>query len=162
MTTGSDDFPAAPLDRPTKLVTAAVIAALVGLGLTIPASEVGGLGVALVWLLPLGLMLLAYGFAPAGYQVSPDELHVQRKWFGSRRFQIRSAQTTSAFFGLGGLRLVGSGGVFGWYGLFWRKDTGRYRAYVTDRSRLVTCDGPDGIVVVSPVDPVAFVAAAHR
>ena len=162
MTTGPDTYPAAPLDRPTKLLTAAVIAALVGLGLSIPVSEVGAAGLALVWIVPAALLLLAYGFAPNGYRVSGAELQVERRWFGGRSFRIDSAQATSALFGLGGIRLLGSGGVFGWYGLFWRKGTGRYRAYVTDRSRLVTCEGPDGIVVISPLDPVAFVAAASR
>ena len=155
-------FRAAPLDRSTKVLTAAVVAVLVGLGLTIPVGEVGVIGVALAWVVPAAILVLAYGFAPSGYGVSSDELRVQRKWFGGRRFRIESAQTTSAAFGLGGIRLFGSGGVFGWYGLFWRKGTGRYRAYVTDRSHLVTCQGPDGIIVVSPADPGSFVAAARR
>ena len=155
------DFAAAPLDRPTKLLTAALLVALVGLALSIPVSETGPAGAVLGWAFPVAVGVLGYGFAPKGYRLSPDgALEIRRRWFGSRGFRISSASTTSAIFGLGGIRLFGSGGAFGWYGLFWRKGTGRYHAYVTDRSHLISCDGPDGLIVVSPQDPEAFLAAA--
>ena len=156
----SRQFPAAPLDRATKLTSAALVAALTGLAISLQAAEAGGKGAVFGIALPAAAVALAYGFAPKGYEVSrPGELQVIRRWFGRRRFSITSAEPTSAVFGLGGIRLMGSGGAFGWYGLFWRKETGRYRAYVTDRSRLVSCKGPDGLIVVSPDDPGAFVAA---
>lgn len=158
--TGPTEFPAAPLDRPTKLITAAFIAAFVGFSLSIWTAAPGvpwlvwGVGV------PLVLTLLTYGFAPRAYRVSAEgDLRVVRRLFGARRFRISTAQATAAVFGLGGIRLMGSGGAFGWYGLFWRKGTGRYRAYVTDRARLVACNGPDGLIVVSPEDPGAFLSA---
>ena len=155
-------FRAAPLDRSTKLTTAAVITALVGLVLSIPAQEAGVPGMFFGWVVPVGLVLLAYGYAPAAYELTGSgELRIRRRWFGGRRFRIDAVEPTSAVFGLGGIRLSGSGGFFGWYGLFWRKGTGRYRAYVTDRTRLVSCTGPDGLVVISPVDPSHFVRAAR-
>lgn len=155
------DFRAAPLDRSTKFLTAAVIAALLGLALSIPAAEAGSAGVVAGWVVPAIIIVATYGYAPKGYLMSPDgHLRIQRRWFGGRGFRIDSAHTTSAVFGLGGVRLAGSGGVFGWYGLFWRSGVGRYRAYVTDRSQLVACDGPDGLVLVSPADRDAFLAAA--
>lgn len=157
----SQEFPAAPMDRSTKLTTAALIAAIAGLMLSVPALDAGATGVLFGWVVPVVLVLLAYGFSPAGYQLAPGMLRIRRRWFGGRRFRIDDVEATSALFGLGGLRLAGSGGAFGWYGLFWRKSTGRYHAYVTDRARLVTCTGSDGLVVVSPQDPEAFVSAAQ-
>ena len=155
------DYPAAPLDRPTRLITAAFVAAFAGFALSISAAEAGATAVGLGVVVPLVLTLLAYGFAPARYRLSSDgDLRVVRRWFGGRGFRISSAEATSAVFGLGGIRLVGSGGAFGWYGLFWRKGTGTYRAYVTDRTKLVVCNGPDGLVVLSPADPAAFLSAA--
>ncbi len=138
----------------------AFVAAVVGFMLVVPAREVGGFGVVVGWVVPALAIVSLYGWSPKAYRLSPTGvLTVRRRLFGGRMFRVESAQATSALFGLGGLRLTGSGGVFGWYGLFWRKGTGRYRAYVTDRSKLVACEGPDGLVVVSPEDPRAFLAA---
>jgi hypothetical protein len=157
----SQKFAAAPLDRPTRWVTAAFCAALLGVALTVPAAAADiGSSVLLGLVFPLGGVALAYGFAPRSYAITPDGLlQVRRHWFGVKTFRLETAQTVAAVFGLGGIRIFGSGGAFGWYGLFWRKGTGRYRAYVTDRSSLVVCQGPDGLVTISPADPEAFVAA---
>jgi hypothetical protein len=143
------------------MVTAALCVALLGIMLTVPAAAQDDRRAAIVLgvVVPLGILASAYGFAPRRYSVTPDGLlRMHRRLFGSKAFRITSAQAVAPVFGLGGIRLSGSGGAFGWYGLFWRKGTGRYRAYVTDRSRLVACDGPDGLVVVSPADPDAFLA----
>lgn len=154
-------FPAAPLDKATRIFTMAMAAALLGLALTVPPAAEGNRTVAVVFglAMPVGILAAAYGFAPRAYSVTADgTLHMHRRWFGSKSFQVTSAQTVAALFGLGGIRLSGSGGAFGWYGLFWRKGTGKYHAYVTDRSRLVACHGPDGLVMISPEDPRAFLA----
>jgi uncharacterized membrane protein YdfJ with MMPL/SSD domain len=151
-------FAAAPLDRPTRFVSAAVTAALAGLALSIanvdgfaPGGVVAGVAVALV--------AAAYGFGPAAYRVDGATLAVRRRWFGSVAFTVEHAARLPWQFGVGGIRVAGSGGAFGWYGRFWRRDVGFYRAYVTDRSRLVGCQTSAGLVVVSPAEPDAFLAA---
>lgn len=62
-------FPAAPLDRSTRTVTAAAVAVLLGVMVAtgVTAEEVTGSAVALI-LGPL-VVLLAYGYAPAGFEV---------------------------------------------------------------------------------------------
>jgi hypothetical protein len=161
-TTGGTAFPAARLDRPTRLLTAALLVALFGLALSIPVSETGLLGPLIGWTVPVAVIVFGYGLGPRSYVLSPGgELRIRRRWFGGRGFHISTAEATSALFGLGGIRLWGSGGAFGWYGSFWRKGTGKYRAYVTDRNRLVSCDGPDGLIVLSPADPEAFLVASR-
>lgn len=161
MSKQSLEHPAAPLDRSTRLTSAALVVAIVGLALTIPVAEAGAVGTTLGIGLPLLALGVGYGMSPRAYRVQPGRLQILRRWFGAKTFRIDSVAPTSALFGLGGIRLAGSGGAFGWYGLFWRKGTGRYRAYVTDRTQLVVCDGPDGMVVLSPADPRAFLAAAE-
>lgn len=155
-------FAAAPMDRPTLLLSAAFCAALLGLALTVPAAEGGTAGILLGVVAPAVIVVLAYGFSPDAYDLTAEgRLRVVRRLFGSRTFTIDKAAVLQEPFGLGGIRLAGSGGAFGWYGVFWRKGTGRYRAYVTDRSgTLVACTGPEGLVVISPLDATAFVAAA--
>ena len=149
------------MDTATRIITMAMCAALLGLALTIPPAAEGNQAVALIFglIVPAGIVALSYGFAPRAYSVTPDgTLRMHRRWFGARSFRVTSAQTVAALFALGGIRLSGSGGAFGWYGLFWRKDTGKYHAYVTDRSKLVACHGPDGLVMISPRDTHAFLA----
>lgn len=160
MTGVSDEFPAASMDKSTRIITLAFCAALLGLALTLPpAAENETASLVFGLILPVLIVAAAYGYAPRGYTLTPDGvLQVHRRWFGSKTFRVTSAQTVSALFALGGFRLTGSGGAFGWYGIFWRKGTGRYRAYVTDRSRLVACHGPDGLIVISPSDPDALLA----
>lgn len=156
------EYPAAPLDRSTRMMSAAFVLALVVVSLTVPFAEGGIAGVILGIGFPVLVVTIAYGFSPRGYRVSPDgRLQVVRRWFGSKSFRVKSVEATPMLFGLGGIRLAGSGGAFGWYGWFWRKGMGRYRAYVTDRAQLVVCNGPDGLVVISPDDPAAFVTAAQ-
>ena len=157
------EFPAAPLDRSTRLTSAALVVAFVGFALTIPVAEAGPAGRLVGYGFPVMVLVLAYGLSPRGYRLTADgRLQILRRWFCSKSFRIDSAAPTSALFGLAGIRLAGSGGAFGWYGLFWRRDTGRFRAYVTDRAHLVVCDGPDGVVVLSPADPAAFLAAGPQ
>ena len=157
----SQEFPAARMDKSTRIFTMAMGAALLGLALTVPPAAEENTTVALVFGLavPVGILGAAYGFAPRAYSLDADgTLRMHRRWFGSKSFRVTSAQTVAALFALGGIGLSGSGGAFGWYGLFWRKGTGRYHAYVTDRSKLVACRGPDGLVMISPADPAAFLA----
>jgi hypothetical protein len=161
MTVAGQEFPAAPLDRSTRVFTLAMGAALLGLALSLPTAveQNSAVAQAIGLAAPIGILGLAYGFGPRAYSVTPDgTLRMDRRWFGSKSFRVTSAQTVAALFALGGIGLSGSGGAFGWYGLFWHKGRGKYHAYVTDRSKLVACHGPDGLVVISPADPDAFLA----
>jgi hypothetical protein len=156
-------FAVAPFDAVTAVLTAAfvVVVAAVVVGLSIAAP-----GTAVVVLICAGgglAVLVAYGFSPAAYLLSPGRsLSVVRRLFGTRRFPITTAAPGRRRFGIGGMRLLASGGVFGWYGLFWRPNSGRYRAYVTNRQRLIWCTGPQGPIVISPADPTAFLDAASQ
>lgn len=59
-----------------------------------------------------------------------------------------------------GLRLFGSGGLYGYFGYFMFKGIGRVRMYATNRHNLVLLvDEKDSRILVSPNDPENFV---HR
>ena len=155
------EYAALPLDRSTKLTSAAFVAAMAGLALTIPLAEANAAGRLIGYGVPALILATAYGWSPRAYRVDGQgSLQIVRRGLWPKTMRIESVELTSALFGLGGIRLAGSGGVFGWYGLFWRSGTGKYRAYVTDRASLVVCDGPDGIIVLSPADRQGFLAAA--
>jgi hypothetical protein len=152
-------FPVAPLDRGTRLITFSFVVVLAFLtGLTAAAAPnarwAGG-----VIAVAAAALLAGFGYAPAAFEAAPGTLRVQRRLFGSRTFVLGGAVgRMPRQFGLGGIRLWGSGGIWGHYGLYWRRDVGRYYAYVTDRTRLGACETADGrAVVVSPADPDGLV-----
>jgi hypothetical protein len=154
-------FPIAPLDRGTRLITFAfviVLAFLAGLTAAAAPHRLAAGGIIAV---ALAALTLGFGFAPAALEAAPGSLRVRRRLFGSRSFTLHGAVgRMPRQFGLGGIRLWGSAGIWGHYGLYWRRDVGRYYAYVTDRSRLVACETADGrAVVVSPSDPDGLVRA---
>lgn len=156
------DFPAAPLDRPTRLATlAGMVILLVGVPLLLlrGADPVTGgvLGTAIAV-----LIVAAWAIGPAGYDLTEGRLEVRRRGLGKRAFHLTGPiKRAPADLGLG-VRVGPTGGLFGWSGYFWRTGVGRYRAYMTDRSRLVACTTDAGLVVVSPADPDAFIRAARR
>lgn len=157
------EFRTAPLDRPTRTVTAVavvvVVTAMVATGLT--ADDLAGRAAAFA----LGPVIvgLAWGYAPARLSVDSGVLVVRRRLFGHRRFTVAGRVHRPTWqVGLRSVRKVGSGGLFGWYGAFWKPGLGAFHAYVTDRSRSVLCETDDGPVVVSPADPEAFAAALRE
>jgi hypothetical protein len=155
---------AAALDRPTRVVTLATcLLMLVVFPLVVAWGEDEALAPWIGFAIGAGVTVAAFGFAPAGYEVDGAHLRVRRRLFGSRTFTLTGEAVRPSWrLGFGGVRLLGSSGLFGWYGRFWKPGVGRYLAYVTDRSRLVACDTDAGLVVVSPSDPDALVSLLRR
>jgi hypothetical protein len=155
-------FPAAPFDRPTRLVTLGT-SLLVGFGIPLLSIGEEPLGAAILGGLGFAIVLGAFGCSPGAYEVEGATLRVRRRLFGSVAFTLAERPVRAPWtMGFGGVRLGGSGGLFGWYGPFAKPGIGRYRAYLTDRSRIVACATDRGLVVVSPADPDAFLAATRR
>ena len=152
------EFPAAPMDRGTRAVTVATVVLV--LGVLVILAGLGELGWLLWLLVPLHLAILlgAWALAPRAFQVRRRELTVIRNAW--RPLAVRVARLTEVpepqkF----GLRAVGSGGAFGWYGRFRRRDIGGYRLYATTRvaANLVAMQTDEGtVIVVSPADPEGF------
>jgi hypothetical protein len=57
------------------------------------------------------------------------------------------------------MRLFGNSGLFSITGLFRNAALGNYRAFVTDPARAVAIRLASRVIVVSPADPAALVAA---
>lgn len=159
----TESFPAARMDRPTKLVTFASVVLFAAL---LPPALLAGtenvdpvVGVALGAV--VGAFLIgAWGLSPVAFELAPGRLRVRRRIFGSRTYGLTGAvRQAPATLGLG-VRLGITGGMFGWSGRMWNRQVGRYRAHLTDRSRIVACDTDEGLVVISPADPKAFVRTA--
>jgi hypothetical protein len=105
------------------------------------------------------LLFLAYAYSPRGYTALDREIVVKRL-IGNVRISldgIRQVRTTTAD-DLGGcIRLFGSGGLFGWYGLFRTSKLGKCTWYVTNRTNAVVLITGARTVLVSPDDVDGFI-----
>lgn len=148
---GSLDFPA-KYDNTARGVS---IAVAVLLGSVVVATH------SPIFAIPLLLIVVvSYVLAPQGYAVA-DGFLVVRRVAGNIRIplnDIRSIHAADSGDLTGSIRLWGSGGLFGYYGLYRTPGIGVCRWYVTDRSRPVFVTAGK-TYVVSPLDTDAFIAA---
>ncbi len=114
-----------------------------------------------VFAIPLLLVIaVSYILSPQGYAVA-DGFLVIRRLVGSIRIplsEIREVRAVERLDLHGSIRLWGSGGLFGYYGLYRTPGLGMCKWYVTDRSRPVIVTA-EKIFVLSPIDTAAFIAA---
>lgn len=157
-------FAAHPGDAPARFVTAFfwVFVAGVWLGTGSLFSDgadgagllMGGIAVALAV-----LALACRRQQPTGYTVDEGGLVVLRRG-GPRRFAGPLHGAAPRAFDRGDLRLLGTGGLYGYVGRFRLKPEGWVRAQLTSGRHGVLVSVGDQRVLVSPDDPHAFAAAA--
>jgi hypothetical protein len=104
---------------------------------------------------------LSYVYSPRSYRVEGKTLVVNRL-VGSVRISLENVRelrpTTKDDF-RGGIRLWGSGGLFGYYGLFRTSRLGRCTFYVTNRKNTVVLVTDRKTILVSPDDVDGFLRA---
>lgn len=107
-----------------------------------------------------GLLLGAPLFAVRGYRIDGDTLLVLRPLWGTgfTLHDLQSAEIDPDAMA-GSLRVCGNGGLFSITGWYWNRRLGLYRAFVTTPSHAVVLRFPRRVLVVTPDDPEAFVAA---
>lgn len=112
---------------------------------------------------PVALMLLAaWHYRVTGFRVDAAGISILRpsgasRIPGSEAAEARFPARRPDGFTLGVLRI---GGFFGTQGIFWNRNWGRFRAYVTDDRNTVELILRSGRrILVSPDDPAGFVAA---
>jgi hypothetical protein len=155
-------FPAAPLERSARVLTAlaALIAVLVPLALLLAQHRGRGLLVLVASpTLLVALVALPLVLSPAGYAVGAGDLAVLRRGTRPLLFSLGSLLAARPTAMPRSLRLLGSGGMFGWWGRFANRDWGRFKAYATDRRRGVLLEWPGLKLFVSPEDPDALCRA---
>jgi hypothetical protein len=149
MTTG------ATYDTTTKVISASVAALFVILVI-----------ITRQWLVaPLGLLILFAGYAwsPRGYTVHAHLIVVHRL-IGNAPFPLaglREARSAAKEDFSGTIRLFGSGGLFGYYGVFSRGNLGRASWYLTNRRSAVVVVTDAKTALCSPDDREAFLAAVR-
>jgi len=153
-------MPAAPsrdfstsYDTTTKIVSAIVVAGLSLVAVVVHNSFAGGLS--------LLVIALAYAYSPRGYTVSDRSIIVKRLAGNVQVLfeKVREARLVNADDLRGCIRLWGSGGLFGYYGLFRTTSLGRSTWYVTNRKNAVVVAGAEKTTLYSPDDVDGFLAA---
>jgi hypothetical protein len=142
-------------DRTTKIITAVVcvILAVVPLSTKIPA--IGALG----WV----LIAVCYAYSPLGYTIADRSIFVKRL-IGRVRISldgVREIRRATAEDFRGCLRLWGSGGLFGYYGLFRTSNLEKSTWYVSNRGKAVVLITETKTALFSPDDVDGFLAAVR-
>ncbi|HEY4360119.1 MAG TPA: PH domain-containing protein [Bryobacteraceae bacterium] len=143
----------APYDGTTKAISAVVAVFFLLVTVFLHNAYLG--------LLPVLVLVGAYAYSARGYAVENGAI-VVRRLAGSVRIpldEVQSARRAEPGDYLGCIRLWGSGGMFGYYGLFRTAKLGRCTWYMTDRSRAVVVRTGAKTVLLSPGDVEGFLAA---
>lgn len=151
-----------------KLSTATLIGVVVLLGLPVAIASVPANGatptllVAAIAVVDLAVIAIAALFLIRGYRLDGDGLHVERLLWADRiplatlRRAWPDPKATAR-----SLRLFGNSGFFCIAGLFSNRKLGRYRAFATDPGRAVVLQLGERTVVVTPDEPLRFLAAVE-
>lgn len=147
-------FPAS-YDRTTQIISVVVCLGLLAI--------VFGVHNAILTVLSVLVLLIAAAWSPQGYAVEGQTILVRRK-IGTLRISIadlREARRADSEDLRGCIRLWGSGGLFGYYGLFSTSKLGKSTWYVTDRRKIVVLVTGAKTVLVSPDDAGGFLEAVR-
>jgi Bacterial PH domain len=143
----------ASYDRTTKIISGVVCFGLLAVALAVRNP--------ILALLALLILLASFAWSPRGYAIEGHALLI-RRLVGSVRIpleEIRQVRKASSDDLANSIRLGGSGGLFGYYGLFSNARLGKSTWYMTNRGNAVVVITAQKTVLVSPDDPAGFLAA---
>lgn len=107
------------------------------------------------------IFLISWGLHPQYYLVENGKLIIVRPFskLELRLQDFNKIEPVDKAITRGSIRLFGSGGFFGFFGLFHNKTLGRYRMYVTDRNKLILLRGDKDCRLISPLNREACLKA---
>jgi hypothetical protein len=119
-----------------------------------------------VWGAPL-IALGSWALAPRAVEIQGGELRILRRAWRSAAYPLQAVEEVAVLpprWVVGAVRTFGNGGLFGYYGWYWKK--GAFRLFATRTDRLVEVVVGGKRVVVSPDEPErlaqALLASAPR
>jgi hypothetical protein len=110
-----------------------------------------------IWAAPL-VGLASWALAPRAIEIEGGELRIRRRAWRGASYPLAEVTEVAVLpprWLLGSVRTFGSGGLFGWYGWYWKK--GPFRLFATRTDRLVEVVAGGRRVVVSPDEPARLV-----
>jgi hypothetical protein len=144
-------------DGLTKIVSGVLVAIVLAVAVLTESPLITGLIVA--------VFALTFLWAPLGYEVDSGVLRV-RRLIGPARIpldRLREARMATSDDLRGCVRLFGSGGLFGYFGLFRTTKLGKATWYCTSRKNMVVLATDSKTIVLSPDDASGFLnEVGHR
>lgn len=113
---------------------------------------------AIVAVLTTGILAVSWAYSPSRYEVHGRDIIVFRAIGTVRLGPVEMIRPATADDLRGTLRLWGSGGLFGYFGLYRTSTLGRCWWYVTNRGNTLIATTSDGAVLVSPDNVSGFLA----
>lgn len=113
----------------------------------------------LVFFIMAAASALTWLFSPLSYQITEKKLKILRPFKNveidlSRITEIKRTDRESL---KGTIRLFGSGGLYGFFGLFYKKGLGKFYAYCTNSSDLVLIKA-GRLFLISPSQTETFIS----
>lgn len=124
-----------------------------GAGVACVGEKATGAALAVSGVVVVTLCGVYRGLEPVAYALDGSALEVERRSRAVRRFPGRVEALPEARLGL---RIAGSGGVYGYLGRFRLSGGGRVEAFVTNRAAALIVRAGDAVVAVSPADRDGF------
>jgi hypothetical protein len=149
---------AAKYDFPSKLITHGIIIVtllLLAAALnSFPEKPSITLGPAIMVI----TIFITWGYCPMHYAIKEDTIIIKRP-FKTLQLSLKDVHNISLirYSDLGGnIRLFGSGGLFGYNGIFVSNTIGRYHMWCTNKETLVLIEYKDKKILISPSENHAF------
>jgi hypothetical protein len=155
----------ATLDRATNLISAAVALLLLAIPYILTSASNGDIPAPLLLLITLVNIIIlgaAYLFSTKGYSVDNQHFIIHKPFSKTKieRNQIESVSQVEPAAVRLSIRLFGSSGLFGYYGLFRNKTLGNYTAYGTQRQNYILLTIKNNKkIIVTPDDPEGLIEA---
>ena len=123
-----------------------------------------GFGLILVAALIALTAYITRAMAPKGYALNDVELLIDREMKPIRipLGEITEVRALEDGVLRSSLRLMGTSGYYGYYGLFWNRKLGKFRAYTTRTKDLLAVKTEQGLFVLSPDDTKDFTASLNQ
>ena len=143
------------LDKTTKVLTAIIVFVML-LAIYLLANRVIEHSYKEMLLEEIGLavicfvLVICFVFSPRKLILTEKELIVRCRVY-SRHILIKdivSCTYHSEFIDNSAIRLIASGGLWGYYGLFWNRKCGKFKAFFGDRSSTFTLKLVSGEIIV--------------
>ena len=148
-----EDFPAAPYDTTSKVITGLVVL-MAGFFVVLFLSR--KLPPYAMALMPV-ILTATWGFSVRGYTVEPGILIIRRPFLGKTiRLGGDLVAEHDPAWGKGAVKVAGNGGLFGYYGTFRSVRLGQFTAYATTLKNGVVIRAGGKTYVATPEEPEMF------
>ena len=109
-------------------------------------------------ILPIAALGAGLLFRVWGYDLHADHIRVRRIAFPVRLpiAPLKSVEQAPDLMKRS-VRTFGNGGLFGFYGRFWKPGFGKFHAYVTNPENTVVLNSEEKMIALSPDQPQVFV-----